>query len=154
MSEQQPPYASPEHEKHAEQVKKIRYNLILKETELYFSKEKYNKNFDEAELANVKRLTGEVQALKEELQPIEVKLRQSQKLFYVEYEVETTNIWTGMLEREILKQSLWLNTKIDYDSKKEGLKSSDPNVKLLLMEIFEFLKLKYNRITILWIKSA
>jgi len=138
----------------SEKISGLRYELTLKETDLYFTKERFNKSFDDKDIERIKALNTEINEINSQLSPLVTELRGLQRLYYVEYEVEMINIWTNQPEIDRYRQYLWFNTDTEIDTVKNGWDLQSQPIDNLIHELCDYLQLKFDKFTILQIKSA
>lgn len=132
-----------------EEIAKVRYQLMLKGTELYFVKQ----NISTSNLEKNDALTREVNGFRMKLIELNEKIRKLKFAYYVVYEVQFKNIWTQQIEKEIYNETFLLNKDLQIDLPTENdWKLDNPDVSELLLDLLALLKHKYDEVTLIKVK--
>jgi hypothetical protein len=132
-----------------EKIAKVRYQLMLKGTELDFIKQ----NINTSNLEKNDTLTKEVQEFRLKLIELNEKIRKLKFAYYVAYEVRFKNIWTQQIEKEIYNETFLLNKDLQIDLPTENdWKLDNQDVSELLLDLLTLLKHKYDEVTLLKVK--
>ncbi len=134
------------------QIEPLNKKRIYLSTTLFFAREKFNKTFADTDRQEVEKLQSDISSIVEQLSPLFQNLRQVQAKYFVEYEGEFVNIYTGPA-KEIYREVLYFSTACDIDTFKDGWDLSKSDVSELVAEVAEFLlEHRFTDFTILNIK--
>ncbi len=131
------------------EIAKIRYQLILKGTELDFKRQ----NAQTSNIEIIEELSKEVTELRNELLKLNKEIRKFKFAYYISYEVRFKNIWTNQIDKEIYNETVLLNKDLQINlPTKDDWNLSDKNVAELIFDLLESLKHKYDEVTLVRIK--
>jgi len=131
------------------QVANVRYELMLKGSQLYSMRQNVNAD----NLENLEKLDEEVGNLRMQLLNLSSEIRKLKFTYYVTYQVSFKNMISNQDEREIYHETLWLNHDLNVDLHAENDWMLDkPKVNELLLDLLSYLNHKYDEVTILRVK--
>lgn len=129
---------------------------IFLETKLYFSKERYTKNFKDEDKQEINELNNQIKELYEQLNPLFSELRTLQCKYVIEYKGELTNPETQRKYWKSESEVFFLKNCCDIDTFSNGWDTYLQNecVNNLIKEIYELIyRLRYTNFQILNIKK-
>lgn len=131
------------------QILEVRYNLMIKGTQLDFAKQ----NISKENINDIDTLQTEVNKLRKDLKTVNDELVKLKFRYYVSYEVRFYNIWTDQIDKESYNEVLWLNQDLDIDlpSGNDWMLLNSENTSLLT-DLIMYLKHKYDEVTLLRVK--
>lgn len=123
-----------------EKISPMNCDRIFLETSLYFLKERYFKNYDDKEKAEIIEAENKLSKINADLVPLFTELRKNQVQYFVQYEGEFTHT-NGQKYFETQNENLFLKTDCNIDTIKNGWEPyiSDRTVNQLLIELMRFL---------------
>lgn len=131
------------------EIAEVRYNLMLKGTQLDFAKQ----NISKENINDIDNLQTEVNQLRHKLQELNAELAKLKFRYYVSYEVRFHNIWTNQIDKETYNEVLWLNQDLDIDLPSgNDWMLSNSDITSLLTDLLMYLKHKYDEVTLLRVK--
>ena len=131
------------------EIAKIRYQLMLKGTELDFNKQ----NVQASNVEKIEKLSKEVSELRGKLLNLNEEIRKLKHTYYISYEVRFKNIWTNQIDKEIYNETVLLNKDLQINlPTANNWKLDNKNVSELIFDLLESLKHKYDEVTLLRIK--
>lgn len=142
--------ATTEHiEKLEQEISKIRYNLMLKGTELDFAKQIISKD----NIDKIDTLTKEVLDLRNSLSKLNEEIRKLKFQYYVSYEVHFVNIWTQQKEKETYNEVFLLNKDLQIDLPiNNDWKFDNTEISTFLLDLLSMVKHKYDEVSLLKVK--
>lgn len=142
--------ATTEHiEKLEQEISKIRYNLMLKGTELDFAKQNVSKD----NIDKIDTLTKEVLDLRNSLSKLNEEIRKLKFPYYVSYEAHFINMWTEQKEKETYNECFLLNKDLQIDLPiNNDWKFDNTEISTFLLDLLSMLKHKYDEVTLLRVK--
>ncbi len=116
----------------------LNYERIFNETKLHFLKEKYFKNYDDKDKAEIIQVEENLKTLNNKLLPLFNRLRILQIPYIIQYEGEFTN-GNGQTYWETKTEYLYFKTQCKVDTWTTPLDFNNPLIKELLNEVCDFL---------------
>lgn len=123
-----------------EQINSLNYDKVYIDADLFFAKEIYHQDFDEAKRREIIDLQLKLDAINKQIMPLFVELRGLQIVYWVEYSGEVTNR-DGSTYLHNQGEYFYLEPDCTIDTKTNGWNPymSNPCVQELLKEVQMFL---------------
>lgn len=131
------------------EIAEVRYQLMLKGTELDFLKQNIIKdNFEK-----IDGLSSEVTKFRQKLSQLNEEIRKLKFTYHVAYEVSFKNIWTQQMEKEIYNETLLLNRDLPINLPyNNNWELDNKDISEFLLDLLALLKHKYDEVILLRVK--